>query len=195
MGVGVGGVWRGVVGGWGGWVQKQRAPNGKNSPGYISQLRSGNHPQHLWLRIFSLDVSPTVNRTGPEVSLCTCPEQLCIATCAGLHLQGLEGRKEGGREKGRAEPLLVTPWAVDPVVGRRVAGPRGGGAWEERGGCHPCVGGGCTPSQYMVRGWPFKARLTRHVSSSLFPPCPLSHKSAPHFPRASPSGLHWASHL
>lgn len=38
--------------GWGvgvGGYKKQRAPNGKNSPCYISQLRSGNHPQNLWL--------------------------------------------------------------------------------------------------------------------------------------------------
>lgn len=72
------------------------------------------------------------------------------------------------------------------MVGRHVAGPRGGSAWEERGGCHPCVVGGvCPPSTgYMVG-------LLRHVSpTTSLSPCflhVLSPKSLlPTFHRVPP---------
>lgn len=86
---------------------------------------------------------------------------------------------------------------VDPVGGRCGAGPRGSAAWEERGGRHPRVGGGVHPPStgYVV------VRLS-HVSpftTRSLPPRSLSHRplSTPtaHFPRCSPSGLPWTSHL
>lgn len=58
---------------------------------------------------------------------------------------------------------------MKPVVGRRVAGPPGGGAWEERGGYNPCVGGWGgvrPPSTGYVVG------LLRRVSpATSLPPC------------------------
>lgn len=175
-------------------MKKQRAPNGKNSPCYISQLRSGNHPQHLWLQIFSLDVSPTVTRQ--DLRFLSAPAQSALNS----HACWAPSTGDEGREGGRAEPLLVTLRAVDPVVGRHVAGPRGGSAWEERGGCHPCVVWGvCPPSTgYMVG-------LLRHVSpTTSLSPCflhvlsptsrlPTSHRVPPQAcpgpptSRASPS--------
>lgn len=82
---------------------------------------------------------------------------------------------------------------VDPVGGRCGPGSRGGAAWEERGGRHPRVGGGVRPPStgYVVV-------LLSHVSpvtTQSLPPRSLSHRPAPHFPRCSPSGLPWASHI
>lgn len=95
------------------------------------------------------------------------------------------------QEKGRAEPLQATPWAVDPVGGRRITGPRGGSVWEERGDCHPCVERVCTLPQHRVR---YVVGLLKQVSPitslSLFLPASftssLPPQSAPHFPRGSP---------
>lgn len=63
---------------------------------------------------------------------------------------------------------------VDPVGGRCGAGPRGGAAWEERGGRHPRVGGGVRPPStgYVVV-------LLSHVSpvtTPSLPPPSLSHR-------------------
>lgn len=170
-------------------MKKQRAPNGKNSPCYISQLRSGNHPQHLWLQIFSLDVSPTVTRQ--DLRFLSAPAQSALNSHAcWAPSTGDEG---GGGREGRA-----------PAGYPAGCGPRGrqacrwaswrqcvGGTWW----LSPMCGWGSVPSQYRVHGWPFKACLTHHVSFSLLPPCPLSHKSASYFPQGSPSSLPGASHL